>query len=100
MITAFSHCTPYLIILHCNPEHFLILCRSLIRRKPISVCLEEREKRGSSDGSGLAESLGLTDVLGYGIGCTVGAGIYSQIAIGVGVAGENNTYHNDKNLLS
>ena len=50
--------------------------------------LEERKERGSSDGSGLAESLGLSDVLGYGIGCTVGAGIYSQIAVGVGVAGE------------
>lgn len=66
----------------------LLSLRSLVRRKPISVCLEERNERGANDGSGLAESLGLSDVLGYGIGCTVGAGIYSQIAIGVGVAGK------------
>ena len=69
-----------------TPLHAYVL-RSLFRRKPISVCLEERKDRGAKDGTGLAESLGLTDVLGYGIGCTVGAGIYSQISIGVGVAG-------------
>ena len=65
--------------------HYYVL-RSLFRRKPIKVCLEERDTR--EKGSGLAESLGLADLLGYGIGCTVGAGIYSQIAIGVGVAGK------------
>lgn len=66
------------------------MCRSLFRRKPIHAFLEEREDRGSKEGNGLAESLGLTDLLGYGIGCTVGAGIYSQIAVGVGVAGKLN----------
>lgn len=54
----------------------------------MSLCLEERSERGGKDGHGLSESLGLIDLLGYGIGCTVGAGIYSQIAVGVGVAGK------------
>ena len=66
---------------------FFCVCRFLFRRKPIQDCLEERDNRGSEEGSGLAESLGLTDLLGYGIGCTVGAGIYSQISIGVAAAG-------------
>ncbi len=56
------------------------------RRKPVSACLQERADRGG-DGHSLSESLGLSDLLGYGICCTVGAGIYSQIAIGVGVTG-------------
>ncbi len=66
----------------------LILLRSLFRRKPIKLCLEEREDRGKDGKSGLSESLGLIDLLGYGVGCTVGAGIYSQIAIGAKEAGE------------
>ena len=62
--------------------------RSLFCRKPIKKCLEEREKRCKDGKTGQSESLGLTDLLGYGVGCTVGAGIYSQIAVGVGDAGE------------
>ena len=65
-----------------------LLFRSLFRRKPIKTCLEERENRGKDGKTGLSESLGLTDLLGYGVGCTVGAGIYSQISVGVRDAGE------------
>ena len=67
---------------------FMTFLRSLFRRKPVSAFLEEREDRGKDGKSGLSESLGLTDLLGYGVGCTVGAGIYSQISIGAEAAGE------------
>ena len=60
-------------------------CSALFRRKPVKLFLEDRAD--TSKGNKLAESLGLTDLLGYGVGCTVGAGIYSQIAVGVGIAG-------------
>lgn len=58
---------------------------SLLAVKPIEAFLAEREAR--PEGHRLAERLGLSDLLGYGVGCTVGAGIYSLIGIGVGIAG-------------
>ena len=36
---------------------------------------------------GLKRSLGLTDVIFYGVGCSVGAGIYSLVGIGAKLAG-------------
>uniref|UniRef100_A0A1X7UYV6 Cationic amino acid transporter C-terminal domain-containing protein n=1 Tax=Amphimedon queenslandica TaxID=400682 RepID=A0A1X7UYV6_AMPQE len=59
--------------------------KSLFAIKPIEAFNEERENR--PEGSSLAERLGLIDLLGYGVGCTVGAGIYSLIGIGAGIAG-------------
>lgn len=59
--------------------------KSLFVIKPIEAFNEERENR--PEGSSLAERLGLIDLLGYGVGCTVGAGIYSLIGIGAGIAG-------------
>ena len=59
--------------------------KSLLAIKPIEAFLAEREAR--PEGHRLAEQLGLSDLLGYGVGCTVGAGIYSLIGIGVGIAG-------------
>ena len=59
--------------------------KSLFTIKPIEAFIEERESR--PEGSSLAERLGLIDLLGYGVGCTVGAGIYSLIGIGAGIAG-------------
>ena len=53
----------------------------------MKLFLEDRAKTGKNK---LSVSLGLTDLLGYGVGCTVGAGIYSQIGVGVGLAGETN----------
>ena len=53
----------------------------------MKLFLEDRAKSGQNK---LSVSLGLTDLLGYGVGCTVGAGIYSQIGVGVGLAGETN----------
>lgn len=60
--------------------------RSLFTVKPIKEFMEERDAR--PEGKRLAESLGLIDLLGYGVGCTVGAGIYSLVGIGAGIAGK------------
>ncbi len=59
--------------------------KSLFTVKPIQAFLESREAK--PEGGSLAEKLGLVDLLGYGIGCTVGAGIYSLIGVGAGIAG-------------
>ena len=50
-----------------------------------------RERDARPEGNSLAESLGLIDLLGYGVGCTVGAGIYSLVGIGAGIAGKITT---------
>ena len=60
--------------------------KSLFTVKPVEAFLAERESRPK--GYSLAETLGLVDLLGYGVGCTVGAGIYSLIGIGAGIAGK------------
>ena len=65
--------------------------KSLFAVKPIEAFLAEREAR--PEGHRLAERLGLSDLLGYGVGCTVGAGIYSLIGIGVGIAGHLSLTH-------
>ena len=59
--------------------------KSLFAVKPIDAFLLDRESRPA--GHSLAEKLGLSDLLGYGVGCTVGAGIYSLIGVGAGIAG-------------
>ena len=59
--------------------------RSFFTVKPIEAFMEGREKK--KEGGGLAQKLGLIDLLGYGVGCTVGAGIYSLIGVGAGIAG-------------
>lgn len=67
--------------------------RSLVAVKPVESFLVEREAR--PEGQRLSESLGLLDLVGYGVGCTVGAGIYSLIGIGAQIAGlllYNNTF--------
>ena len=60
--------------------------RSLVAVKPVESFLIEREAR--PEGQRLSESLGLLDLVGYGVGCTVGAGIYSLIGIGAQIAGQ------------
>ena len=59
--------------------------RSLVSVKPIEKFVSEREI--STKGKSLAKDLGLIDLIGYGVGCTVGAGIYSLIGVGVQIAG-------------
>ncbi len=59
--------------------------KSLFTVKPVQAFLESREAK--PEGGSLAEKLGLIDLLGYGVGCTVGAGIYSLIGVGAGIAG-------------
>ena len=56
--------------------------KALRRRKPIVDLL--RETQGSGKG-GLSRSLGVTDIILYGVGSSVGAGIYSLIGVGVSV---------------
>ena len=63
--------------------------KSLFTVKPIQAFLDSREAR--KKGNSLAEKLGLIDLLGYGVGCTVGAGIYSLIGVGAGIAGRSRT---------
>lgn len=60
--------------------------KSLTSIKPMESFLAEREARPK--GQSLAESLGLVDLLAYGVGATVGAGIYSLIGVAAGIAGE------------
>ena len=60
--------------------------KSLLAVKPVEAFIAERDKR--EEGQSLAERLGLVDLLGYGVGCTVGAGIYSLVGIGAGIAGQ------------
>ena len=60
--------------------------KSLLAVKPVEAFIAERENR--KEGQSLAEKLGLIDLLGYGVGCTVGAGIYSLVGIGAGIAGQ------------
>ena len=60
--------------------------RSLVAVKPVEKFREEREAR--PEGQRLAERLGVIDLLGYGVGSTVGAGIYSLIGVAAGIAGE------------
>jgi amino acid transporter len=65
---------------------------ALVRRKPMPRSdaggAEERGvEGGGGEGAGLQKSLTLLDILGYGVGTTVGAGIYSLIGPGSLVAG-------------
>ena len=60
--------------------------RSLFSVKPLEKFREEREAR--PEGQRLSESLGVIDLLAYGVGSTVGAGIYSLIGVAAGIAGE------------
>lgn len=59
---------------------------SMFTSKPVEVCVAE--SKASVKGRRLDRALGLIDLIGYGVGCTVGAGIYSLIGVGVGIAGE------------
>lgn len=58
---------------------------SMFTSKPVEVCVAESQ--ANVKGRRLDRALGLIDLIGYGVGCTVGAGIYSLIGVGVGIAG-------------
>ena len=58
---------------------------SMFTSKPVEVCVAE--SKANVKGRRLDRALGLIDLIGYGVGCTVGAGIYSLIGVGVGIAG-------------
>jgi len=62
--------------------------RALKRRKPIVELL--RESNSSTSKQGLQRSLGVTDLILYGVGSSVGAGIYSLIGVGAEVRGKEN----------
>ncbi|VEU34075.1 unnamed protein product [Pseudo-nitzschia multistriata] len=50
-------------------------------------CLSRGVEGNEADTSSLKRTLGVTDVIFYGIGCSVGAGIYSLVGIGAKTAG-------------
>ena len=56
--------------------------KAMFRVKPNAAFLSDHES-----GKWFAEKLGLSDLLGYGVGCAVRAGIYSFIGVGAGIAG-------------
>lgn len=70
---------------------------ALTRVKPIQQVMRERtaeerqatqmEHEKGEEEPHLTKTLGVLDLMGYGIGCTVGAGIYSLIGPGVKIAG-------------
>ena len=53
--------------------------KALRRRKPIVDLLRETSGAKGS----LSRSLGVADIILYGVGSSVGAGIYSLIGVGV-----------------
>ena len=59
--------------------------KSLFTPKPIDTFIAE--SKANQKGRRLDRALGLSDLIGYGVGCTVGAGIYSLIGSGAGLAG-------------
>ena len=64
---------------------------AITRRKPLSrhsstVNDDGNEQDDDQHGS-LKRTLGVTDLILYGIGCSVGAGIYSLVGIGARTAG-------------
>ena len=42
--------------------------------------------------AGLSKSLSVLDLMGYGVGCTVGAGVYSLVGAGARVAGVSTSH--------
>mmetsp|Transcript_4178 Transcript_4178/g.8413 ORF Transcript_4178/g.8413 Transcript_4178/m.8413 type:complete len:601 (-) Transcript_4178:18-1820(-) len=64
---------------------FNSLFHALKRRKPIVELL--RESNSSTSKEGLQRKLGATDLILYGVGSSIGAGIYSLIGLGAEHAG-------------
>mmetsp|Transcript_18913 Transcript_18913/g.41110 ORF Transcript_18913/g.41110 Transcript_18913/m.41110 type:complete len:745 (-) Transcript_18913:97-2331(-) len=63
-------------------------CRNIVRRNKNIGCNDD-ESPGVEGGEGtsLKRTLGVMDLIFYGIGCSVGAGIYSLVGIGAKTAG-------------
>lgn len=66
--------------------------QALTRRRPMSSSYDSilsatADKSDDVPQQGLRRSLGLVDVIFYGVGCSVGAGIYSLVGIGANSAG-------------
>lgn len=70
---------------------------ALIRVKPIQLAIRERTAQDVAQTGtthpALKKTLNLVDVLGYGVGCTVGAGIYSLVGPGAAIAGMYSSSH-------
>eukprot|EP01132_Coremiostelium_polycephalum_P009963 gene9963-12215_t len=56
---------------------------SLIRKYPYRS--DSDEANGSGDGEGLKKCLGVLDIISYGVGSTVGAGVFVSIGIAIAV---------------
>jgi hypothetical protein len=60
--------------------------KALLRKKQVEDVLQEIESEERPE-KALKKTLSILDLLGYGIGCTIGAGIYSLIGVGALIAG-------------
>ena len=70
---------------------------ALKRRKPIVELLRESN---SSTSKGLQRKLGVTDLILYGVGSSIGAGIYSLIGLGAEVSCKNKAPLCSQQLIS
>ena len=60
-----------------------LIKKAILRKKSLNSFSEE----DSGNTQSLKRTLGLSDIILYGIGCSVGAGIYSLVGIGANIAG-------------
>jgi APA family basic amino acid/polyamine antiporter len=58
---------------------------ALTRRRPLTS--QQPQQQQEEQQSGLHRKLGLSDLIFYGVGCSVGAGIYSLVGVGANLAG-------------
>eukprot|EP00934_Nitzschia_sp_Nitz4_P008671 Nitzschia sp. Nitz4//scaffold198_size39746//37591//39705//NITZ4_007608-RA/size39746-augustus-gene-0.6-mRNA-1//1//CDS//3329540539//8661//frame0 len=74
------------------PLEYETVSEAVTRRRPISPYSSAKKNTSSQDPQEapkekLKRSLQLTDLIFYGVGCSVGAGIYSLVGIGADLAG-------------
>ena len=61
------------------------LVSKITRRRPLSP--HPNSSSTAQTKRSLKRSLGLSDLIFYGVGCSVGAGIYSLVGVGANLAG-------------
>eukprot|EP01132_Coremiostelium_polycephalum_P006061 gene6061-7550_t len=57
--------------------------KSLIRKYPIHSYLDKIDEASPNDEDGLNKCLGVLDIISYGVGSTVGAGVFVSIGIAI-----------------
>lgn len=61
------------------------------RVKTVAQVMADQHEVDPAAKTTLKRALTVVDLLGYGVGCTVGAGIYSLVGAGAKVAGKSHT---------